>query len=527
MKIDEKSMRTSEEYKQALYQMKPNIFIGDEKVGRDDHRIQGGINIVKLTYDLAQDKKYEDLLTATSHITGKKINRFTHIHQNEEDLYKKQRMTKVLCHQCGGCIQRCMGIDALNALSVITYECDEALGTTYYDNFIEYMKFFQENDLAASCASTDAKGDRSKRPSEQENPDAYLRVIETRDDGIVVRGAKQCITNTPYVDEIIAVPCRMMMPDDNDYAVAFAIPGDWEGVKLLARPAWFHTPEKMEDFTTPTLKMGDVETFIIFDDVFIPKERVFLNGNADPNQTAYAGFLALMFAHYHRHSYTGCKPAISEILASSASLVAEYNGIEQTSHARDKISHLIGTAELVFAAGESSARHSEKAPSGTQVPDEILTNAGRRLAGENIYEEYKILADLAGGLMATLPYIDTFYNDEVGDLAMKYMERNPRVKPEDVLRCFKGLECLGCSDIAGLLQVAGLHGGGSPQMETIAMMGRYPIKDLKKISKYLFGIKKSPTRFERSEDPVTPREMLKKFRRALIAKQKREERKNC
>ncbi len=514
-------MKTTEEYIERLMKMKPNIWIGNEKVGRDDPRIRGGINIVKETYDRANDPDYEDLCTAISHLTGEKINRFCHIHQSVEDLLKKQRMTRVLCHRVGGCIQRCMGIDALNAISVITYELDEALGTDHYKRFEAYMRFFQENDLAASCASTDAKGDRSKRPHEQENPDAYLRIIETREDGIIVRGAKQSITNTPYVDEIIAVPCRFMGPEDKDYAVAFALPADWDGVKLLARPAYFRKPKNVPEYLkVKTLDLGDVETFIVFDDVFVPKERVFLNGQADPRQTPYAGFLALMFAHYHRHSYTGCKPAVSEILASAAALVAEYNGIERTSHARDKISHLIGTAELVFAAGESSAYHSEKAPSGTQVPDEILTNAGRRLAGENIYEEYKIVADLAGGLMATLPYIDTFFDDEVGELAMKYMQRNPKVKPENVLKCFKGLECLGCSDIAGLMQVAGLHGGGSPQMETIAMMGRYDVEKLKNISKYLFGIRSKLRRYERSETPVTPRKMFEKFRKVMEKKKK-------
>jgi len=517
-------MRTFEDYYKDLIKMKPNIWIGNDRVGREDPRIRGGINILRETFDRAYDEKFEDLCTATSHLTGEKINRFCHIHQSMEDLFKKQRMTKVLCHRVGGCIQRCMGIDALNALSVITHECDKAVGTNFYANFEKYLINFQENDLTASCASTDAKGDRSKRPSEQENPDAYLRVIETRKDGIIVRGAKQCITNTPYVDEIIVVPCRMMMPDDHDYAISFAIPADWDGVKLLIRPAYFHKPKNVPlEMDLGIINVGDAETFIIFDDVFIPNERIFLNGQADHRQTPYAGFLALMFAHYHRHSYTGCKPAISEILASSAALVAEYNGIENTSHAKDKISHLIGTAELVFAAGESSALHSERAPSGTQVPDEILTNAGRRLAGENIYEEYKILADLAGGLMATLPFVETFYNEEVGPLAMKYMQRNPRIKPENVLKCFKGLECLGCSEIAGLMQVAGLHGGGSPQMETIAMMGRYPVEKLKNISKYLFGIKSNLQRFERSESPVTPRAMLEKFRKALMFKQKREQ----
>ncbi len=495
--------------------MKPNIYIGEEKVGRDDLRIQGGMNIIKETFDRAHDPEYEDLCIATSHLTGKKINRFCHIHQSEEDLLKKQKMTRLLCHRVGGCIQRCMGIDAMNALSIITYEMDQALGTDHYKRFLKYLEYFQDRDIVASCAQTDAKGDRLKRPHQQEDPDQYLRVIETREDGIIVRGCKINITNTPYADEFIVVPCRYMGPEDKDYAVAFALPGDWEGVKLLTRPAYLR---KSKYADVPTLNMGDAETFIIFDDVFVPNERIFMNGHADSRQTPYAGFLALMFAHYHRHSYTGCKPAVSEILASAAALVAEYNGIEKASHVQDKLSHIIGIAELVFAAGESSAKHSEKSPSGTQIPDEILTNAGRRLAGENIYEEYKILADLSGGLVATLPYEGSFFSEEVGDLAMKYLQRNPRVKPEYIYRCFRGIEALLVSDLAGLMQVAGLHGGGSPQMETITMMMRYDTEKLKDISKYLFGIKSKLKKYERPT--VTPRKMLEKFRKAMQRKKK-------
>ncbi len=495
--------------------MKPNVYIGEEKVGRDDPRIQGGMNIVKETFDRAHDPEYEDLCTATSHITGKKINRFCHIHQSEDDLLKKQKMTRLLCHRVGGCIQRCMGIDAMNALSIITYEMDQALGTDHYKRFLKYLEFFQDKDVVASCAQTDAKGDRLKRPHQQEDPDQYLRVIETREDGIVVRGCKINITNTPYADEFIVVPCRYMGPEDKDYAVAFALPGDWDGVKLLTRPAYYRKSEHLE---APLALMGDAETFIIFDDVFVPNERVFMNGHGDPRQTPYAGFLALMFAHYHRHTYTGCKPAMSEVLASAAALVAEYNGIEKASHVQDKLSHIIGIAELVFAAGESSAKHSEKSPSGTQIPDEILTNAGRRLAGENIYEEYKILADLSGGLIATLPFEGSFFSEEVGDLAMKYLKRNPRVKPENIYRCFRGIEGMVVSDLGGLMQVAGVHGGGSPQMETITMMMRYDTERLKDISKYLFGIKSKLKKYERPT--VTPRKMLEKFRKAMQRKKK-------
>ncbi|MHA1579643.1 MAG: 4-hydroxyphenylacetate 3-hydroxylase family protein [Candidatus Freyarchaeota archaeon] len=501
-------IKTFEDYYNRLLKMKPNVYIDGEKVGRDDERLRAGINVIKETYDRANDPEYEDLCTAISHLTGEKINRFTHIHQSKEDLLKKQMMTRVLCHRTGGCIQRCMGIDAMNALSVVTYEMDQALGTDYYRRFEKYLRYFQENDITANCAQTDCKGHRLRRPHEQADPDLYLRIVETRKDGIIVRGAKICNTVAPYSDEIIAVPTRFMTDKDSEYAVAFAIPADTDGVKLLTRPAYPHKRKKLD---APIAHMGDAESFTIFDDVFVPKERVFMNGKDDPRVTPYAGFLALLFAHYHRHSYTGCKPAVSEVLASMAALVAEYNGIQREKHVREKLSHLIGTAELVFAAGQASAYRAERSPSGTYIPDEVLTNAGRRLAGEEIYNEYKILADLAGGLSVTLPLEGDFYNEETGKLVHKYIMRNPEIPAENIHRCFRMIETALGSEIAGLMQVAGLHGGGSPQMETITMMARYDLERLKSIAKYLAGIEKELPRYERAT--VTPRAMLERFRK--------------
>lgn len=505
-------VKTFEDYYNRLLKMKPNVYIDGEKFDRSDPRLRPGINVIKESYDRANDPDFEDLCTATSHITGEKINRFTHIHQSKEDLLKKQMMTRVLCHRVGGCIQRCMGIDAMNALSVVTYEMDEAFGTDYYKRWEKFLRYFQENDITGNCAQTDCKGDRLKRPHEQVDPDLYLRVVETRKDGIIVRGAKICNTVAPYADEIIALPTRFMTDKDRDYAVAFAIPADTDGVKLLCRPAY---PYKRKKLDAPMAHLGDVESFTIFDDVFVPKERVFMNGNEDPRLTPFAGFLALLFAHFHRHSYTGCKPAVSEILGSMAALVAEYNGIEKEKHVKEKLSHIIGVAELVFAAGEASAYRAERAPSGTFIPDEVLTNAGRRLAGEEIYNEYKTLADLAGGLSVTLPLEGDFYNEETRELVKKYIMRNPNVSPENVHRCFRMIETALGSEMTGLSQVAGLHGGGSPQMETITMMSRYDVEVLKSIAKYLAGIEEELPRYTRPT--VTPRAIIERFRQMYAA----------
>lgn len=495
------ALATADQYVERLTRMRPNVYIGGKIVDRLDPRLRPGINVMKETFALAADPEWSELCAATSHVAGERVNRFCHIHQSKADLLNKQKMTRLLCHRVGGCIQRCMGVDALNALSVVTKEMDNLLGTGYYPRFVEYLRYFQANDLVGCCAQTDVKGDRSKRPHQQEDLDLYLRVIEERADGIVVRGAKAHNTAAPYSDEIIVLPARFMTGEDRDYAVAFAVPADHPGVRLVVRPA---IPRRREKLPAPIFNYGDAESFTIFDDVFVPQERVFMKG-----EFMFAGFLALLFAHFHRHSYTGCKPAVSDILASAAALVAEYSGIGKAPHVQEKISHLIGTAELVYAAGVASAEFSEKTSSGTQVPDEIYTNVGRRHAGQNIYHEYGILADLAGGLSATLPHEEDFFSPECGELLHKYIKRVAGVAAENVHRCYRLLEHLLVSDLAGVMQVAGVHGGGPPLTETITLMQRYPLEKLKHVAKYLAGIEPSFTRFER--ETVTPKKILERF----------------
>ena len=475
-------MRTAEEYISDLKRMKKNIYIGGERVGRDDPRLKPGINVMSITFDLAQDPKYEELMTAKSHLTGEKINRFTHIPQSPYDLLQKQKMIRLCAQRAGGCIQRCMGLDAITALSIATKEIDEKYGTEYYERFLNYLKYFQERDLTAACAQTDVKGDRSKRPHEQEDPDLYVHVVEERDDGIIVRGAKCSITMAAYADEIIVVPTRAMREEDKDYAVAFAIPADHENVHLITRPVWIRERKK---FKAPFAEMGVSDSFVIFDDAFIPKERVFMCKEWD-----FARRLALLFANSHRHSYTGCKPAVSDILAGASALVAEYNGIERAPHVRDKISEIIGTAELAYAAGVASAVFGQKTITGTFFPNPIYANVGRRLMGESIYHEFNILTEIAGGLMATLPFEEDFIKEETKKYLDKYIKRNPKISPEDIHRCFRFLENLGASSMANWYQIAGVHGGGSPIMETITLMAEYDLESRKELAKYLAGIKK-------------------------------------
>lgn len=475
-------MRTVDQYLEDIKRMKKNIYLGGEKIGRDDPRVIHGSHAVRMTFSLVDNPEYRDLLTAVSHISGKTVNRFTHIHQSIDDLLKKQELTRKLCGLAGGCVQRCMGVDMLNGISVVAKDIDDRHGTKYYGNFLNYLSYFQENDLVAAGAQTDAKGDRTKRPSEQWDPDQYLHVVERHPDGVVVRGAKLHNTIAPYADELIVVPTRQMKPDEKDYAIAFAIPADTDGVYIIGRNCIVNPREANID--APVTDVADIESMTVFDDVFVPNDRIFLNG-----ETEFSGAMALKFALYHRHSYTGCKAGTGDVIMGTAALLADYNNIMRQSHVKEKLVEMISVAELVYASGMAAAYKSTKALSGTQVPDVTYANLGRRHAGHNIYHEYNLLCDIAGGLPATLPTSAEYNNPEVGKFVKKYVTRREGIPEEDCYRAFALAGDILTSDLYAVSLVAGVHGGGSPIMEDIAVMGDYDLESKKAIAKRLAGIK--------------------------------------
>ena len=473
-------MITAEEYRKRLSKMKANIHISGERLRRDDPRLMQPINVVASTFDRAQEPELEGVATATSHLTGEKINRFCNIHCSVDDLLRKQQMTRLECHKVGGCIQRCMGIDATNALSVITYDTDQKYGTEYNKRFLKFLEYFQKEDIVANCAQTDVKGDRSKRPHEQVDPDLYLRIVERKSDGIVVRGAKVHNTIAPYAQELIVLPTRALTPEESDWAVAFAIPADAEGIHQIVRLANMRPRKHLK---APIATFGDAESFTVFDNVFIPWDRVFLCGEMD-----MGGRLALQFAEYHRHSYTGCKPAMTDVIMGATALVADYNGVGNAQHIRTKLAHLIGISELVYAAGIAASYHSKKTASGTYVPNSNYVNVGRRLAGENIFHEWEILCDVAGGIYATLPFEEDWFSEDTKGYLEKYIMRNPRISAENQHRLFRMISDLMCSAWSGVELAGQYHGGGSPIMETIGLLRDYDFKPKIDAVKYLAGI---------------------------------------
>ncbi|MFK5954492.1 MAG: 4-hydroxyphenylacetate 3-hydroxylase N-terminal domain-containing protein [Desulfobacterium sp.] len=485
-------MRTKQQYIDGLMKMKNNLYLNGEKVGRDHKDLEQSINVIGKSFDAANDPKTKDLFTATSHLTNETINRFCHVHQSNEDLHKKQDMTRALCQKVGYCVGRCMGIDAINAINAVSYETDKANKgeTSYHQNFLKWLENFQKNDLVGSCAQTDVKGERMLRPSEQPDPDSYLHVVERREDGIIVRGCKVHITFASVADEILVLPTRALGPDEGDYAVAFAVPADAEGVKQVINA---HNMRKREHYKRG-FDFGAVDSYVIFDDVFVPWERVFLCG-----EHLYGGLCAMLFALFHRHSYSGCKPAVGDIILGMASLAAEVNGIEKSSHVRAKLSELIQIAELGYAAGfTASAKGSPellipglgKVPfgPGSYIPDSIYANVGRCMTGESVFHEQEILCDIAGGMPSTLPYEADLVSEELKPFMEKYLKRNSKIPIEEQIKFWMFFSDMTVSGLSGTLNYGGYHGGGSPIMEQIAITSQYDINARKEIVKNLAGI---------------------------------------
>ncbi len=485
-------MRTKQQYIDGLSKMKRNVYFNGELIDRTDELQMPCLETIGTTYDEALKPENEELCTAISHLTGERINRFTHIHQNTDDLHKKQDMTRMLCQKVGGCIQRCMGIDATNAVYNVSYEADRSNKgeTRYHENFKKWLTRFQTEDLVSAGAQTDVKGDRMLRPSEQPNPDAYVRIKERTKDGIVVEGCKLHISEASVADEILVFPTRALRKDDSDYAVAFGIPADWDGLKQVVT---IHQLRPREHYPRG-FAHGATDSYLIFDNCFIPWERVFLAG-----ESQHGGILALLFALFHRHSYSGCKPAIGDIMLGTTALAAEVNNVHKTEHVREKLAEIIMTTELGYAAGYTASdlgKPEVYIPGvgfmpygpGSYIPHSIYCNVGRCLSGEAVYREAEMLCDVSGGVAATFPHEKDFANPETGELLRKYTQRNPNMDVDDQAQLWRYVGDTLCSAMGGITNMGNYHGGGSPIMEQIAITTQYDIESRKKLVRYIAGM---------------------------------------
>lgn len=479
------AMMTGEQYVESMRKMNLQVYMFGEKVENPvDHPIlRPSLNSVKATYDLAQDPEFADLMTAKSIFTGEKVNRFLHIHQSTEDLMKKVKMQRLLGQQTAACFQRCVGMDAFNAVYSTTYEIDEKYGTQYHENFKKYAAYCEEHDFTVDGAMTDPKGDRGLAPHAQEDPDMYLRVVERRPDGIVVRGAKAHQTGAINSQEMIVMPTVAMGPDDRDYAVSFAVPTDAEGIIMIIGRQSCDT-RKLEDsqIDVGNSEFGGVEALVIFNDVFVPNDRVFLDG-----ETEFAGMLVERFAGYHRQSYGGCKVGVGDVLIGAAAVAADYNGCARASHIKDKLIEMIHLNETLYGCGIACSAEGHKTASGNYIIDLLLANVCKQNVTRFPYEIARMAEDIAGGIVVTAPSEADLRDPVIGPYVEKYLKAAKGVTVENRLRILRLIEnlCLGTAAVG--YRTESLHGAGSPQAQRIMIsrQGNLPRKKelAKKIAK--------------------------------------------
>jgi 4-hydroxybutyryl-CoA dehydratase/vinylacetyl-CoA-Delta-isomerase len=476
-------IRTKADYIQSLKEQKVVIYYNGQKV--EDRTAHPGfiphINSAAKTYELALQPEHEDLLTATSNITGKKINRFTHIHQSVDDLIKKVQMLRVVAHETASCFQRCVGFDALNALYVTTFETDEKHGTKYFSRFLKYLQKIQEENFMLVGGMTDPKGDRSKRPSEQADLDLFTRIVEKKEDGIIIRGAKAHQTGAVNSHEIMIMPTQNMAEGDEAYAVVAAIPIDAKGVTMIFGRQTNEERKFESGIDAGNCEFGMVggEALVVFDDVFVPWERVFMCGEVD-----FTGLFVERFATFHRQNYGGCKGGLSDIIIGASALAAQYQGTLNASHIKDKLVEMMHLAETVYACSVACSAMGSRTKSGGYYPDPLLANCTKHNITRYIYEISRLAHDIGGGIIATLPFDGDLRSPEIGKYVEKYMKGVEGVSTDTRMKILRLLENM----TGGTALVESMHGAGSPQSQRIMYQRLGKIGEKMKMAKKIAKI---------------------------------------
>ena len=451
----------------------------------DNPILRPALNSVRMTYDLAQKPEYQDLMAAVSPYTGERVNRFTHIHQSASDLVKKVKMQRLLGQQTASCFQRCVGMDAMNAVFSTTYEIDQKYGTSYHQSFLTFLKMVESQDLTVDGAMTDPKGDRSKAPHQQEDPDLFLRVVERRPDGIVVRGTKMHQTGILNSHEVIVMPTISMGPEDKDYAVCFAVPMNTKGIYMIVGRQSCDT-RKLEgsELDMGNAEFGGVESVTVFDDVFVPNDRIFLNG-----ETEFAGMVVERFAGYHRQSYGGCKVGVGDVLIGAAAVAADYNGANKASHIKDKLIEMTHLNETLYCCGIACSAEGYPTASGGYIIDLLLANVCKQNVTRFPYEIVRLAEDIAGVLVVTAPSEADFRDSELGPVIEKYLKAAPGVTVENRLRVLRLIEnlCLGTAAVG--YRTESMHGVGSPQAQRIMIARQGGLEHKKELAKAIAHIK--------------------------------------
>jgi 4-hydroxybutyryl-CoA dehydratase/vinylacetyl-CoA-Delta-isomerase len=481
------TMMTGQQYRESLRRLKPEIYYMGEKIESvaDHPAFIPHVNAAALTYDMALAPEFEELLTAKSHITGEKINRFTHIHHSHDDLVKKVKMLRALGQQTGSCFQRCVGFDGINSVYSITYDIDQKMGTEYHKRLVNVLKEIQSKDLMVSGAMTDVKGNRRLSPSQQADPDLYVHVVEKKEDGIVVKGAKAHITGAVNSHGHLVMPTSAMKAEDADYAVCFYVPVDAPGVVHIFGRQTNDTRKCNCFLDQGNAEYGIVggEALIVFDNVFVPWEHVFMCGEYE-----FAYELVERFATAHRQNYGGCKTGLADALIGGTYALAQAQGTDRASHTRDKLVEMVHLTETLYCCSIACSCQGYALPVGSYMADPLLANVTKLNVTREVYEIARLAQDITGGILATAPSEMDWKDEKVGKYVDKYLKGVSEIPTETRLRLLRLIEGMTC----GTALVESMHGAGSPQAQRIMIERQANFERKKRLAEKLAKIGEQP-----------------------------------
>ena len=445
--------------------------------------IRPSIEAMAETYEIAVNEP--ELGSVKSPYTGDSINRFLHIAESNDDLYLQNKMQRKLGQLTGTCFQRCVGMDAFNALHSVTFEIDEKYSTKYHQNFINFLTEMHKYNLVIGGAMTDVKGDRSKLPHEQEDEDLYLRIVDRDENGVYVKGAKAHQTGCINSHWMVVMPTLRLTEKDKDYAIVGAIPVDAEGITYIyGRQSCDTRSMEPGEYDVGNKYFAGQEAMVIFDNVFIPNELIFMNGEFD-----FASMLVERFTTYHRRSYV-CKAGVGDVLIGAAATIAEYNGVENASHISDKLVEMNKMNETIYATGIASSLQGSKTKSGNYINDDLLANVCKQHVTKDTFEIGRLAQDLAGGLVGSMPSGIDFNEGEMSSELKKYLKGIKETNAEDRVKILRLIEnmTLGRNAVAYLTE--SLHGAGSPQAQRVQIKRKVNIEEKKDLAKKLSGVNK-------------------------------------
>lgn len=479
------ALKTAQEYLESIKKLAPRVYVGGKWVTNLlEHPVTRSMVLANAAiYELAEDPHHLAVMTATSHLSGQPINRNLHVSRSIHDLDMRQEMALLTSQTVGTCNYRCVGCDALNGLAATTWELDHDLGTDYNTNFNKWLAHAQEHDLAVSGAITDAKGDRKKRPSEQEEPDVYVHLAEKRTDGIVVRGCKVSQSGAIGAHETLVLPGGSLRPGEEDFALAFAVPNGAPGLTYICQYNAYSAERELlddvEELGNPRYGQRETST-MVFDNVFIPWDRVFLCG-----ETKYCGRLVARFAKTHRMNCGGaCKVGFADLIIGATMLAAEYNGVDKVPHVQEKIIDMVRLSETSHACAIAAAMRGREEPAGSGVflPDDLFGNAAKLNIANGFWDIIKYAGDIGGGLVVTMPRLKDLEDPDVGPMLKKAFKS--AAPAEKRLKVAKFLQHWS----AGLHGPGTWHGAGAPQTQRFMISVLTDFEAKKKMAKKIMGL---------------------------------------